>query len=266
MCAKRSFWISFFIVLLYALGSYGYNLIQYWGRDVSAVYARTSLACTSADGDMFVYFQLLFPFIVVFPFATSFFEDVENKSIGFWIRRSGKKRYYISKLAACFIGCFIVILVPFLINLILVWVTFPSTAATNWGTIYSEEFFQNLYDFDRMKYDLFQIHFFIRHPVLYELGIILAAAIFAGIFGVVAFAFSIYIRKYKILIFLPVYILFFLLDRLNVMVESMNFSLLDYVTVSTNPNKNYILFFGICLFFLVVSSIIIYRQSKKDVL
>lgn len=266
MFSKRSFWLSFLIVLIYAIGSYGYHLVQYWGMDISAVYARSFLACINADSRLFQYFRLLFPFLVVFPFSMSYFEDVENNSIGFWIRRSGRTQYYFAKTVVCFAGCFVIIFVPFLINLLLVWGTFPDTMMTSYGELYSSTFFENVYDIQNMQYDLADIHFFIRHLFLYECGAVLSLSVFAGILGIVAFAFSVYIRKYKILLFLPVYLLFFILDMLDTMTDGIDFSLLDYVSVSFRRNKNGILFCGVCIVCFVVSMIIIYRQSRKDVL
>ena len=72
---------------------------------------------------------------------------------------------------------------------ILVWRTFPDTLVSNLGALYSDIFFENLYNVDKIQYNLFEIHFFMKHPFLYEFRTILALAIFVGILGLVALAF-----------------------------------------------------------------------------
>lgn len=266
MFSKKSFWIGFFTVTCYALASYLIHIKGYYNKDLSQVLDRRELVCFHFFDSQLKYLDVLFPFLVVLPFSMSYFEDCDSKMLGFWLRRTGKKKYYTAKAMVSFLGSFLMIAIPFLANLILVWITFPGNGKLNDGPLYSEIFYLNVNDF----YEPWQtywypfLYLYIFYPFLYNCLYILLGSVLSGILGVVAYVASFFIKKYKLLLLLPIYLFFWALSMINMYTEGFEKELFDYVLCG-NKLDNYLYFFCVLGILLVVSVVLIRRQFKKDV-
>ena len=264
MLSKPNFWISLFLVSFYAYGSYFLHIYDNYGKDISVIYDWRELVCTSTDHALFKYFQLLFPFIVIFPFSFSYYEDRERKSIGFWMRRGTRRQYFISKAIACFLGSFLCVWVPFMVNLFLVKTTFPSSGITGNGTMYSHWITQNIYnETQRTGYIPF-VELYVLYPVIYHCVLIVLISGLAGLFGVLAYVLSYYIKNNKLKIFLPVYISMWLCNLFSGY-ASVDTDLLTYVTLENSANRSYMFYCGFCVCIMVTIIVFIYKKTQKDV-
>jgi len=69
----------------------------------------------------------MFPFVVILPFSFSYFEDKETQTYNFYVSRMGKKNYILSKAIVSFCGSFLIIFIPFLLNMLLNHITYLET-------------------------------------------------------------------------------------------------------------------------------------------
>lgn len=265
MLSKKNFWISFFIVTLYALASYLMNVKGYYNQDLSQFQDRRELVCFHECDRLIHYLKVLFPFLVVLPFSMSYFEDCERKMLGFWLRRTGKKKYYTAKAVVSFMGSFLMIAIPFFTNLLMIWFTFPENGNLYHGQIHSSLFYANVFHEETQNYLYPFISVYLYHPFLYNCIYILWMSILSGILGVVAYVSSFFIRKYKLLLLLPVYLFFWILSMLNQYIGNLELELFDYVTRGTVIHGNYIYFVVVLVILVVASVIFIKRQFGKDV-
>lgn len=264
MFHKKGFWISFFAIMAYVVITFLTTVSENYNSDIVSMTDVRHLTALSIDTPYFSYFVLLFPFLVVFPFATSTFEDVENKSINMWIYRCGKGRYFFSKAITNIIGGMLITMIPFLISVVMTFLFFPITYNTDLGIIGLGEFAGNVIDSisGGYKYPFLSIYTF--HPFIYELGLIVCLGIFTGLVCFWAYSFSLYIKTYKILLFLPIYLVFWLLDTLDSSF-SISLDLLSYVTLQGISGKDYIVFACICAAISLLAIINLFIFKKKDV-
>lgn len=266
MFSKKNFWIGFFTVTCYALASYLVHVKGYYNKDLSQVSDRRELVCFWTFDSMLKYLDVLFPFLVVLPFSMSYFEDCDSKMLGFWLRRTGKKKYYTAKAIVSFMGSFLMIAIPFLANLILVWITFPENGELNDGPLFSEIFYHNLNGLHELGqtywYPLLYLLMF--QPFLYNCLYILLISVLSGVLGVVAYSVSFFIKKYKLLLLLPIYLFFWVLSMLDTYTDGFTKELFDYV-LRGNEFDSYLYFYCVLGILVIVSVVLIRRQIKKDV-
>lgn len=261
MLRKKSFWIAFDTILLYTFAVYIMNIMNCIGHDVSSIFDSSYYFLGSYYNDYLELFSLAFPILVVLPFSFTYFEDAESHNLQFIQSRVGKSNYVIASAIVCFWGSFIVIFIPFLLNIILNYITFPQNDVTVFGVKESYAYWLHLYGEEGIPRFAF-LDLFIYNQNLYNLLVALLLSGFAGLLGVFAYTMSFYIKKYKLLLFLPVYLLFLVTNNLYLI--GFRFFLIDYlVTVPYHDIRN-ILFPGIIITLLSIILISLNRRSKWE--
>lgn len=172
MMNKRHFQIGFTVMLIYSLSVYLMNVYSSIGKDVSEIYSADTLYIGNSSGEYYHYFAAAFPFMIVFPFAFSYLNDTAAKVQPFVISRMGSS-YYWAKALASFIGGALLILIPFLINLILNYLTFPQNSTTYYGYYQSLQYGRELTGANVMVNTIQQglpfLRLYIWSPLLYNL-------------------------------------------------------------------------------------------------
>lgn len=257
MFKKKGFWIAFSLMQLYSFLTFLYYIIKYWGHDFTAMNDVRELTIISESSRFFGYFEMVFPFLIVFPFATSVFEDLNNKSYTMWVYRKGKRNYFLAKGIANIIGGFLAVTVPMLMNICLTFMVFPKTNVTGQGIIGLGAFEHNA--FGRITF----IKEYIFYPMTYEIIMAVVMGMFASLVSFWAFAFALNIKKYKIIIFAPVYFIFWML---NVLDNQLNdcWNLMSYVTVQFCSGKSYVLFVAICLVITIIAGVNLIFRTRRE--
>lgn len=263
MLKRRNFWIGLTITFTYMIVSYIYTVNACRNYEVSSIKAASTYFVGNNTSIFYDYFKLIFPFVVVFPFAFSGFEDKYVGIDKFIITKSNKRNYYKANVITCFLGSYLIIFIPFTINIFLNAITFVENENTFLGIICSERFWLNVYGQTGYSTILF-LNLFLKNPIIYNLFFTIILSTFSGILGVFSYACSFRIKNYKMLIFLPSYCLFFISS--NIKIFGINYDLFDYVTITQSSNRNNIIFILICLSMILYSYITIKKQLTKDIL
>lgn len=268
---KKSFKIALICNILFNAVSYLYQVFKVIGKyEIEVISA--SYACSISEGNPFwTYYQILFPFIVVIPFAFSYFEDKALNLIYYIETRVEKKKYLIAKVITSFIGSFIVVIIPFLLNILLNEITFPHNGNTFGSNIHSIEITKDLVGENviaaTIQKGLIGLRFFLMYPQLYNIILIFLLAIIAGVMGAYCFCWSYFVEKHKILLFLPVYIYCYIGSIFTRMSEevgiAINFTLLDYAYLNTNMGKNVIILLLEFIIMIVFIGITTYHEIKQ---
>lgn len=228
--------------------------------------------CGMGDGNQWVMYSFLLSFLVVLPFATSFQEDLQKKTYGVIMIRSNRRNYIRAKMATTFIGNFIMVVIPFSINLILCSIFLPSTEITPYG-----EFGSDLYlaiingtgvDYSSACQGQPLVGLIQYNPTMYCILFLMMLGLFCGLAGVVVLSLSFWVRKNKLVLFLPFLIISQLGETwtgisLNKAIEDrehvfLNLSLWDYVAPFSFTGKVY----GIFLIFILVLCGFVYISYK----
>lgn len=276
MINRRSFKFIFSLMMLYNLISYLKYLLMYKNLDI--FYFQTSQFLFSGN-DCSTYwgiFEAVFPFLVVFPFAFSFLDDTNTGIISYIAGKMGKCNYYAGKLIVCFLGGFIIIIIPFFINLFLCSITFPNNNNTILGPYNLASYCETLTGTNviintRFK-QLPMLSLYLYSPFLYNVLFIFLLSLFTGILSMFAGACSFFLPRHKLLLFMPVYSLFWvgnLVDSMiitnNDLLPYINFRWISYVHVNFFSGRNYMVF-GCFIFILLLFCIIsICLAKRKDI-
>lgn len=214
MMRKKTFRFAFILMLMLCTALPFMYAVRYRGWSSFVLPAAHTLYVGNAMGLAWKYIQLIFPFLVIFPYSMSFFEESKEGTNLYIQVRSGRCKYYISQLVTCFVGGFVIICIPFILNILLNSVIFPENAndyistydkyTDNWngGITGSTTFFAVLSKGFMMK------GVYINHPQLHNLLFAMLSAIVSGVMAMLAYAFSIFIRKGRLFIFFMMYIFF----------------------------------------------------------
>lgn len=216
-------------------------------------YDKNFLYCGMGFSECWSIFSVLFPFLVVIPFATSFIDDLSDHTFAAVLVRGKIGQYLFAKFFATFMGNFMVVFFPFLINLILCNLFIPATGQTPFGHVTSSDFVHVLHGTNHL-YQSFSpkipfLSIYERSPLMYNFVYLLILSGTSGMLGVLVLSISLWIRKYKIVLFLPVY----LLVRLGQVFQTFSFeramgnpdkyftnwSMIDYIAPFSFSGKYY---------------------------
>ena len=148
------------------------------------------------------------PFILTITFSFSYFEE----NIFYMICstfKAGKIKYYFAKLAVGFMGNFLVIVIPYFMNIFLNYITFAENGNTVYGNKIDPIYYMNLTPETHMPF----LEIYMEHEILYITVYTVSLGCLAGILGVFSCAAAGFIKRNKVFIFIPLYLLFYISQR-----------------------------------------------------
>lgn len=268
------FRLSLLVSTLYAIGVAIYSILENeYAYDPNAMYMGNWY---SLGWGMYYY---IFQFLVVFVFAESYLIDVKNGMRELWIEKVGRKEYFFYKNVAVFSGNFIVVAVPFWVNLILCNIFISPSGNTPLGEMTSANFINSMYGTNQgyrtRVPEMPLVHVYEQSPFLYNVIFLVALAIVAGILGQVILAISYFVNS-RILLFLPLFCIFYLMKTVttinfyravdNVGNLFINYELMDYLSPFSFPGKDYVIFMLYmvgALTFILISNIYMCKRGIK---
>lgn len=263
MVHKREFKCAAFATLTYSCLAFVFVLIEFQGIDISQVKDANQSICFSQLNRLWFFFSLLYPFLVVLPFSTSYIDDCSYQILPMCFSRTSKANYFLSKLVACFIGTAFVIFAPFLLNLILCNVFLPHNHNTWFGENAMRNYYRQLlgtnilYNTPYCEMPLLKIY--LRSPLFYNIIYLVLFSVFSCLLGALVLSISFSLRMKKITLIAPLFVVLQLLSvydayRFSTSLETdfpyINFNILNYVVPSVSKGHSYT-FFGIVLAIMV---------------
>ena len=211
MINRKAFCISFIAVLLFSFASFVIAVLTNWGAEWSKVLSADDQFVGNASYGLWEFFRYVFAFIIVLPHAMSYLGDIESGAYSLAVVRAGKLRYFLSKLAATFAGNFLIIALPFLINLLLCHLAFSGKPNFTFGEYGLPNYFSTLMGTNFIlpleRGQIPFLHVFLLSPTLYSLLYTAIISCVSGLLGVFVLCLSFFVRK-RAFLFIPVYLLF----------------------------------------------------------
>lgn len=143
----------------------------------------------SLAGTMFFYFL---PVGAALPYAWSYHTERKCGYIKNVITRTSRKKYYASKSIAVFSTGAIVILIPYIVNIFMVSAFIPCIKPWTGYNMYNFVYFGTLWS------DLF-----FTKPIIHTLFYVLLNSLYGGLFALLSFSISMYIKNIIPIIFSP---------------------------------------------------------------
>ena len=260
ICRKKGFQLTTFFLTVYTLGVTTLYAYEQRHLHVSSLFHPASVSAINVLCGESSYFLLLFPFLVVLPASFSFLTDRNTNIQNILIGKVGKRNYYSSKLIAGFFATFLTFTIPFLLELVLNCIAFPSEAGRimgNWP-IYSEYVTRNIHDY------LFG-SFYLTSPYLCHIGTILMLGIFAGCGAIFVMGISTFRIPYKALLFLPFYIFIQYIPMIAGNFVDYKVDLTDYILVFGIASKSIIYYICVMLILLLMGIFFTMLNQKRSV-
>lgn len=264
MLHKKSFWISFFFMFLYSLGYHLFFIYSYYQGKITKVYSGSCyFVGRFADLPCIELFTAVFPLIVTLTFSFTFYEERKSGVWNYTILRIGTKCYYVGKAVVAFLGNFIIITIPYLCNILLNSLVFPEIGVTFYGSTEEPLYYLNLLENSHMPFMSFYIHYTIIYLILYSIFL----GVFAGILGCFSYTIGLFVRQSRIIIFIPLYLLFYLSEHYGSYFGGLKLN--HVIILDSQWGKNYgTLLILFCLGILTVTNLLLFFkcQKKDDIL
>jgi len=272
MVNKKGFRLAYFLNLGYILLTYGYYVWAYWGSDLSVIPSPDAVFPLQSTSVFFDIYINLVPFVVVLPFALSYADDAKNMLLPVLQVRSGIRTYYVSKGIACFAGGFAVFFLPLMFSILLNNFTFPDSGITFIGDLYDLNYDARITGANVLAQTrwggLWFPKLFIYSPGMYNFLFCFLFSAAMGIFCTFVYVVSFVMKRQKLLLLLPLYLLISCLNIMDVILFRHTpyqcYKVLLYLTVNTMHGKNPMYIY---LFFLAMTACIfggIHWQIKRD--
>jgi hypothetical protein len=255
--------LVFWIFMIFIGYNYVLNVLKYQGSDkISMVHPMLiTLLSLEKETNIGTFFMQMLPFLVVIPGGFMLVDDMNNKTFVYYQSRISKAKYVISKAIAVFVVTFFVFEIPQLIEILLNYLAFPAEGK---GSPLGLNVYEASYIMQVREYFLYKI--MVKSHYLYAVLMTLKLSLFAGIMGLLAFAVSSLGIKIKVFVFLPVYLMLYILAYIG------NYIYIPFCTNYYYYIYNYVAFknlsfpiFGIFqLGILVVSVVLICIYIKRE--
>lgn len=221
MRISREFRVALLISSLYAVYAFVYYALEARKEDIFHVLDASEYVCFSPNNGLWNMYLMVYPFLVVMPFATSYISDYKNRLMVIYASRVSRRNYYLSKLVASFIGSALVVAIPFLLNLLLCNIFFPHNL--NYWSIYPmRSYYGNLlgltFAYEHISSQIPFLGVLLSSPVLYGVLYIFLFSFISGLLGMLAMAISFVVKRFKIILYIPIYVLIQILSNMDMVV------------------------------------------------
>lgn len=258
--------IILFLLFCLILVNYFNNVMTYKGTDIVDMYHPMKLLTLSNYSEFCFYLLQYYPLLVVIPAGFSLFADKRFNQYIFIQSRVGARNYYLGKIIAVFLVNFTVFTIPFLVEILLNCIAFPLAATGDPSNLgyYNETYIEitNTYLFSSL---------YNQSPYLYAVFFTLVFGVFSGMLATFTIAISTFPIRFKVLLFLPVYLLLHGVGMLKQIVPSITFETnyfynLGFYYPVQNATDSLIAFLSFIVLLLCLSLFIVIYRMRKDAL
>lgn len=267
MLKQKETLVVFYVLLIQVLGNFISNVLTFQGIDIIQMYQPMKLLLLSYNrvnynADATLLFIQLYPILVVLPAGFALCKEQQSGQEVLMIARLGQLTYNFSKLIAAFCATMIVFTMPFMIELLLNCIAFPLTATgdmTNMD-IYEPNYIQAVHRY-------LMSGLYIQSVYIYTIIGTLFMGIVSGILASFTVAFSSIVRvKYRIILFLPVFVLLYATIYLQNILPSWipTIKWYDYLLLFNDEPKSYLFLITGLLALVFFSFIATLLSSRKE--
>lgn len=258
---RKSTVVMYFLMFFLILCNFYYNVYEFYGFESTGVVNPLKLLFLADASPLMLdrLFLQFYPFLVIIPSAFAFFADRKSRELLYIQSRSNRRDYYCGTILAVFVVTFVVFVIPMLCEVALNCIALPLTEG---DPSHAGPFDATL--IDRVsRYGFSKL--WIASPVLYAIfRLILFGCVSAGLACLVAALSMFPIFTFRILMFIPVYVLLQLVMGIEkVMGLSVSTKYYDYIWLyQVDISEIGYIAFIVCLYAVVFALLVI--RTKID--
>lgn len=251
--------ISIFIVC----GNFISMCIRFYGRDIIDVFQASDFFIGRNQSSIFnsIFYIFLFPLISAFSYSDVFLIEKSNNLYNYYITRTNKLKYFVSKIFVVLSSGMIVILIPLLISYLLSYIAAPIYNSIDFTNVPSD-YYQPITD-----YIMFP-NIYVNNPYLHNLIFIIIPCIFGMLFALLAFSISTLRKTNKLFILIIPTILMLIESFILGVLRLDNYSLVRYLYSGANIRgySSNILFVNFFILLILTITILSFKLREKDTL
>lgn len=259
-----SFWLMLGFMCLFCVGTFCASCLPYYGIEFMAVPAADQLYIGRGTVSQVYLLGVLLPLIAALPFADSYFCEKQKNTLPILLTKyKTASQYFFSKGAAVFLSAVLLVLVPFLLNMLLNLLAFPISAIADYTNLSTD---QSMYYVEPyITVNVLFPRLLVLHPYLYNFLFCIAISLFSGLLGVTAYVLSYYVARNRIWAIVSVFILNNLLAIVSGMCEpKANFAFLQYLfVIDSHEGKKPWMFFAALAVLLLAVALLSRRAIAK---
>lgn len=239
------------------------SCLPYYGLDFIAVPAADQLYIGRGTTDTAYILRALLPLIVTLPFADSYFCEKKKNTLPVLLTRyKSTAAYFFSKGMAVFFSAALVVFVPFLINMLLNLIAFPTASVADYTNVSTD---QTIYYVEPYITNGLFPRLLALHPYLYNCLFWIAISLFSGLLSVTAYVISYFVRRNRIWVLVSVFILNNLIALASdLCVPKLNFAFFNYLfAFDQSEGKKLWMFFLLLAVLILVVAVLSHKAIAK---
>lgn len=251
------------LMCLVSVAVFCISCLPYYGLDFIAVPAADQLYIGRGTTDTAYILRALLPLIVTLPFADSYFCEKKKNTLPVLLTRyKSTAAYFFSKGMAVFFSAALVVLVPFLINMLLNLIAFPTASVADYTNVSTD---QTIYYVEPYITNGLFPRLLALHPYLYNCLFWIAISLFSGLLSVTAYVISYFVRRNRIWVLVSVFILNNLIALASdLCVPKLNFAFFNYLfAFDQSEGKKLWMFFLLLAVLILVVAVLSHKAIAK---
>lgn len=224
---QKSFVITMMVMIVFSCVAFIVNCITIFGRPITNVPNVYFFFIGSALSEsMYYILSVILPLAAALPFADSYFKERKDNLLPVVLLKSSRSTYYFSKGIAVFFSGFFIAFIPLLLNNLLNFIVFPVTAGCDFTMFptYDSDFFVKGF----WLKNIILKDFFISSPYLYNLFFLFAISTVSGLYAVIIYNLSFFVKKQHLLLLTSAFVLSNLCSILSSITPGFRIRLEDY--------------------------------------
>lgn len=259
---RPEFGITMLLMCCFSIGIFILNCIMNFHSNIDNVLSADQFYIGRSTLPLSPLLALVLSIVIAFPFSDSYFDEKQKNTLPVILTRyKSASNYFISKAFIVFFSAFIVVFIPFMLNIILNSIAFPSESLVDYSRLSSDQTVYYIKDF--VQNILFP-DFFVKYPQLYNILFCLALSLFLGLGAVLIFCISFFVKRSRILVIASFFIISNIISIVSnvTMSVGINIDFYNYLFSYNIEENKYLLVFGFELFFILLA---IFILSKKAI-
>ncbi|MCR5540661.1 MAG: hypothetical protein K6F71_07575 [Ruminococcus sp.] len=217
-------------------------------------------------------FRTLYVFLIVFPVGFIAYKNNKINITPVFKTRASAYSFATSEALTSFVSAFLCFFIPLSLSILLNGIVFSGEETVAFSYNYAAALTgDNVFQNSVSKGEPF-LGLFLHHPQLYNLLYAFIFSTFCGILSMFICAIANFIKSLPIFLLLPVYMLHYIMKRVDAIVGSgntdslyLNVDMTDYIMIRTFYGKSLAYFLILCVFLIIFSCLLYIINYKKDV-
>lgn len=181
--SRIEFKLALFFAIFLVCGHFIFMCIRFYGKDISDVFQASDFFIQGSGIFGTLLYGFLFPLIAAFSYSDIFLVEKSNNLYTYYVTRTTKAKYFISKIITVSISGSIIILIPLLISFILSFILGPVHNNID-STNVPSDYYQPITD------SIMFPSIYVSNPYVHNIIFIIIPCIFGVLFALFSFAIS----------------------------------------------------------------------------